>query len=115
MNTPFNPLNVNVNVGTGSNALAAGTYTGNIAITPTNGAATVNVPVTLTVTSPPTVSATPTTLNFTYRAGDPNPTAQTVSVSGGSANAPLSFGVTVSPTGAWLSATPTSGTTPATG
>jgi uncharacterized protein (TIGR03437 family) len=114
VNTPFNPLSINVNVGTGSSALAAGSYTGNIAITPTNGAATVNVPVSLTVTSPPTVSATPTTLNFTYRAGDPNPAAQTVTVSGGSATAALSFGVTVSPSGQWLSATPTTGTTPGT-
>jgi uncharacterized protein (TIGR03437 family) len=60
------------------------------------------------------VSATPTTLNFTWRVGDPNPSSQTVTVSGGSASAPLSFGVTISPSGQWLSATPTSGTTPGT-
>jgi len=112
VNTPFNPLNVNVNVGNGSTALAAGTYNGNIAITPTGGGTTVNVPVTLTVTAPPTVSATPTTLNFTYRAGDPNPASQTINVTGGST--PLNFGVTLSPTNSWLSATPASGTTPGT-
>jgi uncharacterized protein (TIGR03437 family) len=113
VNTPFNPLNVNVNVGTGSTALAAGTYTGNIALTPQGGGATVNVSVTLTVTAPPTVTATPTTLNFTYRAGDPNPATQAISVSSGG-TATLNFSVTVSPANAWLSATPASGTTPGT-
>jgi uncharacterized protein (TIGR03437 family) len=111
VNTPFNPLNVTVNVGTGSTALGAGTYNGNIAITPQGGGATVNVPVTLTVTAPPTVSASPATLSFTYRVGDPNPASQTVNVTGGTG---LPFGVTVSPSGAWLAATPASGTTPGT-
>jgi uncharacterized protein (TIGR03437 family) len=111
VNTPYNPLSVTVNLGTGSTALAAGTYTGNIAITPQGGGSTVNVQVTLTVTAPPTVSASPNTLNFSYRAGDPNPASQTVNVTGGTA---LPFGVTVSPSKAWLSATPTSGTTPGT-
>jgi uncharacterized protein (TIGR03437 family) len=110
VNTPFNPLTVNVNVGTGASALAPGTYNGNIAITPTNGT-TVNVPVTLTVTAPPTVSASPTQLNFSFRAGDPNPTAQNISVTGGSG---LAFSVTVSPSGSWLAATPLTGTTPGT-
>jgi uncharacterized protein (TIGR03437 family) len=111
VNTPFNPLTVTVNVGTGSTALGAGTYNGNIAITPQGGGTTVNVPVTLTVTAPPSVSASPATLSFTYRVGDPNPASQTVNVTGGTA---LPFGVTVSPSNAWLSATPASGTTPGT-
>jgi uncharacterized protein (TIGR03437 family) len=114
VNTPFDPLTVNVNVGTGANALAAGTYNGNIALTPQGGGSTVNVPVTLTVTAPPTVSATPTTLTFSYRVGDAAPAGQTVTVSGGSASSALSFGVTVSPAGQWLVATPTTGTTPGT-
>ncbi|HJZ96086.1 MAG TPA: hypothetical protein VKE70_06245 [Candidatus Solibacter sp.] len=113
VNTPFNPLNVNVNVGTGSTALAAGTYTGNIALTPQGGGATVNVSVTLTVTAPPTVTATPSTLNFTYRSGDPNPATQAITVSSGG-TATLNFSVSVSPANAWLSATPSTGTTPGT-
>jgi uncharacterized protein (TIGR03437 family) len=108
VNTPFNPLSVNVSV---SN-LAAGTYTGNIAIVP-NGGTTVNVPVTLTVTAPPTVSATPTTLTFAYRAGDATPPTQTINVSGG--GGALGFSATASPSGTWLSATPATGTTTATG
>src|SRR5262249_25308659 len=104
LSTPVNALSVNVNI----TGLAAGTYNGNIAVVPTGGT-TVNVPVTLTITAPPTVSATPASLTFTFRAGDANPVAQTINVSGG--GGALGFGVTVSPSGAWLSATPLTGTT----
>jgi len=65
------------------------------------------------VASPPTVSATPTTLSFTYRAGDNNPASQTVQVSGG--GGALGFSAQASSAGGWLSVSPTSGTTPATG
>jgi hypothetical protein len=110
--TPFNGLSVNVNVGTGSTALAPGSYTGNLAITPQGGGTVVNVPVSLTVSAPPTVSATPATLTFTWRVGDPNPASQTLTVN--PATPALAFGVTVSPANAWLSATPATGTTPGT-
>jgi trimeric autotransporter adhesin len=93
--------------------LSAGQYSGNIAITPTGGSV-VNVPVTLTVTAPPTVSASPTTLTFNYTAGGATPAAQSISVSGGGAT--LAFTATASTTsgGNWLSVSPTSGNTPAT-
>jgi uncharacterized protein (TIGR03437 family) len=108
-NTASTPFAVFVNVNQA--ALAGGTYTGKIAFTPQGGGTTVNVPVTLTVTAPPTVSAAPTALTFTYRAGDPAPANQTLNVTGGTS---LPFSVTVSPTNAWLSATPATGTTPGT-
>jgi uncharacterized protein (TIGR03437 family) len=102
--TPFNPLTVSVN----SSSLAAGTYNGNIAIAPAGGT-TVNIPVYLTVSAPVGVSATPTALSFTYRAGDATPASQPVTVSGsGSA-----FTATASSNGNWLVASPASGTAPA--
>jgi uncharacterized protein (TIGR03437 family) len=106
--TPVNPLTVTANTA----GLSAGTYNGNIAIAPSGGT-TVNVPVTLTITAAPTVTATPTSLSFSYRAGDNAPATQTINVSGG--GSALTFGVTPSPSGTWLSATPATGTTPTTG
>jgi uncharacterized protein (TIGR03437 family) len=98
-------------VSVSSNAMQAGTYTGNIRITPSGGTI-VDVPVSLTITAPPTVSATPTTLTFNYRAGDSAPASQPISVSGGGAS--LAYTATASSTGNWLVVSPTSGTTPGT-
>jgi uncharacterized protein (TIGR03437 family) len=79
--------------------LAAGSYTGTVAVTPSGGTAT-NVTVSLTVTTP-TVSVSPTSLSFTYQAGSSTPSAQNVTVSGG--------GFSASATGGnWLSVSPTS-------
>ena len=97
-----------VTVTVNATGLAAGTYQGNVRITPTGGTA-VDVPVTLTLTAPPTVSATPTSLTFTYRAGGATPAAQSISVSG--AGASLAFTATAASTGNWLSVTPATGTT----
>ncbi len=94
-------------------SLAAGTYNGNLAVTPTGGTV-VNVPVTLTVTAPPTVAATPTALTFNYQAGSAAPPSQSLSVSGGSVSTSLAFSATASSTGNWLTVSPVSGTTPAT-
>ncbi len=88
--------------------LAAGTYHGNIRITP-NGSTYVDVPVTLTVQSL-TVTASPATLTFNYRAGDPAPQSQTVAVAGGTG---LTFSASAASTGNWLVVTPNTGTTPA--
>jgi uncharacterized protein (TIGR03437 family) len=111
LTTPFNPLSVNVTTNPGGTALGAGTYNGTITVTPTGGTA-VSVPVTLTLTAPPTVTASPTQLAFTYRAGDTSPAPQNITVSGGGQT--LTFGVTLSPNGSWLSVSPTTGTTPGT-
>jgi len=106
-NSAPSTLTVTVN----SAALAAGTYTGNIQIQP-NGGATVNVPVTLTVTSPPTVSATPNSLFFEYRLGDTAPAPKALTVSGG--GGALTFSATPSSNGNWLAVSPATGTTPGT-
>ncbi|MCX6629617.1 MAG: hypothetical protein NTW28_18520 [Candidatus Solibacter sp.] len=59
-------------VGISSSALAPGSYTGNIRILP-NGGTTVDIPVTLTITAPSVVSATPTSLTFDHQAGNSPP------------------------------------------
>ena len=86
--------------------LAAGTYQGNIAITP-NGGTVENVPVTLTVESL-SVSASPATLTFAYRAGDAAPANQNITVTGVTG---LTWTATATSNGNWLSVSPASGTT----
>ena len=109
--TPFNTPGISVTAN--ATGLTAATYNGTIQILPVGGTA-VNVPVTLTVTAPPTiVSATPATLTFTYKAGDALPASLPISVSGGGGT--LTFSATASSNGNWLSVSPASGTTPATG
>jgi uncharacterized protein (TIGR03437 family) len=112
LNTPvtFNVSTVDTNL----SSLAASSipYSTTITITPTGGTV-VTVPVTLTVQAAPTVTATPTTLSFTYQVGGTNPPTQTVSVSGGGQS--LGFAATVTSGSSWLSVSPTSGTTPTTG
>ena len=97
-----------VSVTVNATGLAAGTYQGNVRLTPTGGTA-VDVPVTLTLTAPPTVSATPTNLTFTFRAGGATPAAQSIAVSG--AGAALAFTATAASTGNWLQVSPAAGTT----
>ncbi len=102
--TPLNPLTVIVN----SSTLPAAKYSGNIRITPSGGT-TVDIPVTLTITAPGIVSATPATLTFAYRLGDSAPAAQPVTVSGSGA-----FTATPVSAGNWLTVSPATGTTPGT-
>ena len=102
--TPFNALTITVT----SSGLAANTYTGSILISPTGGTA-VSIPVTLTVTSAASVSATPTQMTFAYRMGDNAPASQPLSVAGSGA-----FTATPTSTGTWLAATPATGTAPTT-
>jgi uncharacterized protein (TIGR03437 family) len=96
-------------------SLTADTYTGSVTITaPGTTNSPVTVPVTLTLTNPPSLGASPQTLNFTYSIGGTTPAAQSVSISGpnGAGNFNFSVAATTSSGGNWLSASPTSGTTP---
>jgi uncharacterized protein (TIGR03437 family) len=101
------PATINVNANASS--LAAGTYNGNLAIQPVGGTV-LNVPVTLTITAPPAISATPTALTFTYRAGDSAPAAQSLTIAGSG----LTYSATAVSNGNWLSVSPTTGTAPGT-
>jgi uncharacterized protein (TIGR03437 family) len=99
-------------VSVNSTSMTAGTYSGNIRVTP-NGGNIVDIPVSLTITAPASVSASPTSLTFNYRAGDAAPASQPLTVTAGG-SAALAFTATASSTGNWLVVSPASGTTPGT-
>ncbi len=130
-------------IGVGFSAAATTSSGGNwLSVSPTSGAAPVNlgvsvnpaslaggtyqgtitvtpvggtaqtVSVTLTVQGQATLTASPTTLAFTYRTGDSAPAAQTISVTSTGAALAFTASATTSGGGSWLSVTPASGTTP---
>jgi hypothetical protein len=107
------PTQITVNVQPAG--LTPGTYAGNIQIVTAGGAAngTVNVPVTLLVSSNPIIAANPASLTFTAQVGTSAPTQNLSLVSSGSA---LSYTVTSSvgspPGGNWLQVPNQSGATP---
>ncbi len=91
--------------------LPPGTYTGTISVSSpsaTNSPQTVQV--TVTVQDPYLLSASPTSLAFTYQIGSSQPLAQMIALS--SARSGLAFGATASG-GTWLLVTPAAGSTPA--
>jgi hypothetical protein len=101
-----------VTVAVNPTGLAAGTYNGTVTITSAGATGSPKtVSVSLTVSATPVLTATPTTLSFTYQTGGATPAAQPISVS--SSGSALSF-TTAAAGGTWLSATPASGTTPGT-
>jgi hypothetical protein len=98
-------LTVSVN----PSGLAAGTYTGNVTISAAGASNSPKIPVSLTVTAAQTnsLTASPSSLSFSYQSGGTTPGSQTVNLSSTSA---LSY--SASTTGGWLSVTPASGSTP---
>jgi uncharacterized protein (TIGR03437 family) len=106
----FTPASINVSVNT--TGLAAATYHGTISIG-SNGASNTpySIPVTLTVTgSTPTITLSPSSLNFTATVGGAAPASQTANVT---ATTPSPVTLSLSG-GTWLSATLSGTTTPAT-
>ena len=98
----------------GTKLTTPGTVTGAITITSPNASGTQTVNVTVVV-SPGTISAPTTTLSFAQAVGGSAPAAQTIAVT--SSPTALNFTVTTTTTpagGTWLSATPSTGTTPGT-
>ncbi len=96
--------------------LQPATYTGSVTVTsttPYSGNSPIVIPVTLVV-NPGTVSAAPTSLTFTQVRGGPAPASQDLAVAGTPGS--LAFTVTAAADngGSWLTASPTSGNTPAT-
>jgi uncharacterized protein (TIGR03437 family) len=91
--------------------LAPGSYTGTVMVSSAAaGNSPVLLPVQLTVTSAPVISAEPSSLSFTYQPGGTVPAAQALHISGGQS---LSFSTSILPQQAWLVVTG-DGTTPAT-
>lgn len=103
--------NATVAVNANPQGLAAGVYQGSIAVT--GDGRTQNVPVTLTVTQAgsTTLTATPNPINFFFQFGSATlPTAQTLNLA---SFTPVSFSITPSSVGNWLSVSQTSGSTQA--
>src|SRR5204862_457298 len=57
-------------------ALAIGTYNATVTITPAAGGPPIDVPVALTVSAAPPVTASPTTVNLAFQIGGTNNSAQ---------------------------------------
>ncbi|MFN7995264.1 MAG: BACON domain-containing carbohydrate-binding protein [Bryobacteraceae bacterium] len=103
------PATLQVSISPG--ALAPGTYGGQVYLTAVGApAASLVIPVALTVNALPNISATPSSLSFTYQIGGAIPAAQSFAVA--SDGAQLNFAV--SAPGSWLAVNPTRGTTPGT-
>ena len=89
-------------------ALTAGTYTATIPVTSTaSGVTAVAIPVTLTLTAPPSISLVPDNVGFTAVVGGANPATQSIQLrnGGGGALAGLAFGpveYTSGPVAGWL-------------
>ncbi len=107
-NTTPATMNVTLN----PTGLAAGTYNGTITLTSAGASnSPLSYPVTLNVTSQPTLQVNPTSLTFSGQAGGVNPSAQALTINGVSGT--LNFTATPATTsgGSWLSVAPGSGTT----
>jgi uncharacterized protein (TIGR03437 family) len=111
---------VQVSVNAGS--LPVGTYTGTVTITASNAMGSpITYPVTLSVVTPITITATPATLSFGAILNATAPAAQTVQIaaqgpagSGTLAIFPFAASVKTAAGGNWLSVTPTTGNDPGT-
>jgi uncharacterized protein (TIGR03437 family) len=104
------PGNVSVSVSAG--ALGVGQYSGQVVITSTGATGSpITIPVVLNVISPAQITASPTSLNFSYTIGVQTPPAQTLTLS---SNPAAQFTTSIPSNAPWLSVTPTSGTAPTT-
>ncbi|MGD0872620.1 MAG: hypothetical protein ABSB88_23995 [Bryobacteraceae bacterium] len=111
VNSASTPYTLTVTANPSGLAASSTPYAATLTIAPNGGTAVV-VNVTFAIAGLPVVSATPTTLSFTYSVGGSNPPTQAVHVSGGGAAA--TFSATPASSG-WLQLSATSGTTPNTG
>jgi len=104
------PATLSVTVNTAG--LAANTYSGTVNITPAGGSA-IAVPVTLSVTSAPSMVPTPASLSFSS-VGGAVPVSQLLGLASSVPAIPISYTVaaTTASGGGWLTVTPGSGTTP---
>ncbi|MBS1855756.1 MAG: hypothetical protein JST11_10350 [Acidobacteria bacterium] len=93
----------------GWEALAPGYYGGSVIVTPLSQAATLSVPVGLTVHPAPVIAVSSGSLSFSYRVGGTAPIPLNVQVTGGGSNPNFTVQVTG---GSWLQVTPLAGRTP---
>lgn len=105
------PTPSNFSVSVNPQGLAPGSYSGAVMITSIGaGNSPVVVPVQLTVTSAPVITAQPSSFSLTYRPGGDPPLAQALHISSAQN---LTFTTSISPQEAWLSVD-SDGTTPGT-
>ena len=108
------PATVTVGIASLS-TLTAGTYMGVVTIAPVNAGTPLQIPVTLTVSSSPLVSATPAALAFNLTtSGAKSSGQQTLTVASNGASVNFSTAASTVTTTGWLSVTPAAGATPAT-
>ena len=92
--------------------LSAGTYYGDVLVKGVGTSYTLlDIPVTLTVTAAPQLTAAPSSLSFSYQTGGTAPAPQTFAVTA-SGSQPVNF--TAKSPGNWLTLSPQTGTTPGT-
>jgi uncharacterized protein (TIGR03437 family) len=93
----------NVSVSVNPAGLAPGTYNGNVRLTPiAAGASSSDVPVTLTITGNPVLSASPSSLSFAYQTGTTAPAAQVLTFSSTGAAIPFTLTPAVDSGPNWL-------------
>ena len=92
--------------------LTAGVYTGRISLS-TTGSTVTEVPVTLTITSPPLFTWSNTGLTFAVSSSEPVPLPQTLTVATTTgASIPVTIAANTTSGGNWLKLTPSTGVTP---
>jgi len=114
--TPSGSTPGSISVGVDGSKLPQGTYTGTVtllATTPNAGNSPAFLPVTLTVNAG-TISASPTSLVFTQVSAGPPPASQSFTLSGAPGAISFQTAAATGSGGAWLSASPASGSTPGT-
>lgn len=95
--------------------LSQGAYTGSVTIIAAGAFnSPLTIPVSLVVGPPPPVAVDKTSLTFDARIAGPAPDSQAIAVSASGASVPFMLSVTTASGGPWLSASPSTGTTPAT-
>ena len=107
------PLNYTVSVSP-SAFVGAGPFTGTIFLTPQNGSAAVQVPVTVNLGNA-TLKVAPTQLSFAFQTGTAFPAAQSLTVTSTGSALAFSAQATTTSGGSWLVINPTSGSTGANG
>lgn len=105
-----------ISVTANTSGLAAGTYTGTVTVTASGATnSPLAVPVSLVVASPAPLTASPTSLTFSYQIGGTAPASQSVALSAPTgSSSPFNYTVVAATSsgGTWLSASPTTGATP---
>ncbi|MGI8991789.1 MAG: BACON domain-containing protein [Bryobacteraceae bacterium] len=100
------------NIGINPAGLAAGVYNGTLTVSSAN-ATNITVPVMLTVSSLPLLSATPGALAFNYQSGGAALTPQTVALTSSTGTIGYTAAVATTTGGPWLQVSPTTASTPA--